>query len=205
VNESTKGVNHPYDIVIQNNLLYVANQVGYNVIEMSLDLQRSRVVASVINPRGLAFGSDGLLYVASESVGVVMVNVSSGTIVSIITADTPIGVVAYEDQVLFGTRGKDPAIYAWSIPHREIIYTMKHSKMDHPAGMAVWNDMLYVLSQSSKDLLAFDLQKAAYAGKVLDSVSVMRGGGGGEAEEEEETQGVDRVIAPETNNIENDR
>lgn len=135
-----------------------------------MGFKNARQVAVVSNPRGLTFGTDGLLYVASEKVGVVVFNVTTMQQVNVFGDIHPIDLVTYKDLIIYGVKGSKSAIHAWSTSKGSEQFMLTSDDLDHPAGMAIDGDTLYVLSQTTKQLLKWNLVTQQYLGVAIPNV-----------------------------------
>jgi len=168
---SKSKLSHPYSLVLKGSHLYVSDQDSGNIVKMPLDLSDSKVIAVVSNPRGMVFGNDGLLYVASQGLeSVVYINVTTEKSEGSFPASKPISLVPYEDLIIYGTRGKDTSIHGWSTTTKKDVWTMTNTNLLHAAGMVVDDAVLYVLSQETKALLLFDLNKQVFIGVMLSDL-----------------------------------
>jgi len=169
--KTTSKLEHPYGVVLRDDVLYVTDQDGSKVIQVQSSLNHSKSIVDVLNPRGLAFGKDGYLYVASQGLDqIVVVNATTGIIEDQISATKPVGVIAYNEYILFGTRGKSTDIEAFSTKSLKKEWKITNSNLNHAAGMAVDGNTLYVVSQETKQILSFDLVTQKYIGIVLDQL-----------------------------------
>jgi len=169
-NFTDQNLYHPYGITMSphGDALYVTNQDTQNIIRVAIDFASSSIFASLPIPRGLAFGADGYLYVASETSGILAYDTTTGKVVNTINAEKPIGVVAYKEYILFGCKSSDIKAYSTKTGKVEYSLTTPHDGIAHPAGLFVSGDTLYAVCQKKQLLLSFDLKKQKYIGKIVD-------------------------------------
>jgi len=172
--EDTTLMNHPFGIAISKDEYFISQQDGGSVIRVKTDLKSGKLLSDKVkDPRGLTIGPDGKLYVASATDVIFVVDLSSGSVVNSLKADKPIDVITYKHLILYGvrgTKGDSSFIIAYEPSKSRVVFNMTDSHLNHPAGMAVVGDILYVLSQTNMKLLSFDLVKQKFNGVIVDSL-----------------------------------
>ena len=117
---------------------------------------------------------NGNIWIAHEDLeGIVVVSVTSGKVVTIITVNSPIGLYRppKSDTVYCGCKSKQfggvvYAIDAYSyIIDSRLSYRSKH--MEHPTGITSYKDILYVAEQSQNDVHMFDIHSGEHLGKFV--------------------------------------
>jgi len=162
---------HPYGVAVDSakQILYVTNQNSNNLVAVSLATSTASVVASVANPRGVAFDPvGGYIYASSEDDNRVYVYNSAGKQINSISVTSPIGVYINGEFLYVSSKTSSAAVYAYSLSNLSLVQTYK-TPDNHPCGIVVYNSVLYVLGQQNGALYAFGLSDASYLGKIISS------------------------------------
>ena len=122
----------------------------------------------------------GTLWIANENLHRVIIVDSLGRYVARVKVKNPIGLlyVPEKDWVFVGSKksNKDTgAVYAVNVTSLEIMkkYTLLGgSTMDHPTGLAVYDDILYVAEQSMNVVLSFNVTSGRYIKQVIGKLNV---------------------------------
>ena len=112
------------------------------------------------------------ILIANEDLnGVAVVSSETGLISEIIPVEKPIGLFYDEhtDVVYIGSKSKkfSGAVYALDGLNLQILGIFAVEGMDHPAGIAVHGDVLFVCDQTQNIVVAFDTRTQEYLGIVV--------------------------------------
>lgn len=159
--------------------LYVTNQDDNTITTYN---SKGKYIASIYdfgdyNIRGLAYDSlTSILYIAVEGENTVYAydtitqyfNKSMNIDVSV-----PIGL--YLDPIshilyIGSNDASTPAVYSWSLSSLAWVQKYAHSSLQHPAGMVVYDKIVYVLSQDTLSLLTFHESSGAFIGTLVDNM-----------------------------------
>ena len=154
-----------------------SNSEGVSNPSPSNDNQRSSANPTYDNP--LVEGP-GTLWIANENLHRVIIVDNLGRFVARVKVKNPIGMlyVPEREWVLVGSKksNKDTgAVYAVNVTSLEIMkkYTLLGgSTMDHPTGLAVYEDILFVAEQSMNVVLSFNLTSGRYIKQVIGKLNV---------------------------------
>ena len=169
------GLNHPYGMAFARGVLYTGNQnsglvVGYN-INRTRGRVRAQRVAQVPNPRGLAFDREGRLWVASTSLGIVVLEPQRWSVVRRIAVRHPVGVTLdYANNVVYVGSVGDDCVYGFDGHSFRVIRTLRVPKpyvLGHPAGIAVVDNRVLVIEQRSRNLYVWDSTSGLFRGIAL--------------------------------------
>jgi len=163
---------HPFALTVsaKQDEYFVTQQNGGTVISVKSDLKTGNLVSDKTpDPRGIALGSDGFLYVAPKAGYIYILHPDTGKIYGSIAADVPISVLAYKDYIIYGTK-KRSEIYFWDTKKGKASFTLESSDLKHVAGLSVHNDTLFALSWEYKKLLSFDIEKQKYNGVIINKL-----------------------------------
>lgn len=121
--------------------------------------------------RGIARVND-TLWVANEDLGgVVIVSLATGVIYNIIVVKNPIGLHYDEvaDKVFVGSKNKHwrGAVYAIDPHLLRITSSYSTERMNHPAGITSYGDILYVGEQIRGDILMFSISTERFLGNLV--------------------------------------
>jgi len=156
---ASEGLSHPYGIAVDRTgtYVYVSNQDNDEIVEYYVHGQYENFFATVNQPRGLSFASDGNLYVASVGDDAVYGLDSSGNIVNEMDVTHPIDVRPFGNSSLVVSSDDGAGfVYIFDI-NGTLTGTLTHPQLGHPAGMAVDGNTLYVLAQKNFALFTFNL------------------------------------------------
>lgn len=99
--------------------------------------------------RGIAFDGQGLLYVANKQKGV-MVFDKNGYFLGQLPLNVPNPISVYyckdRNSIWVGSANKH-ALYEYDSTTWNVMQVIKHRRLKHPAGLVVYGDSLYVVSQ----------------------------------------------------------
>ena len=122
----------------------------------------------------------GTLWIANENLHRVIIVDSLGRFVARVKVKNPIGLlyVPEKDWVFVGSKKSNKetgAVYAVNVTSFEVMkkYTLLGgSTMDHPTGLAVYDDILYVAEQSMNVVLSFNVTSGRYIKQVIGKLNV---------------------------------
>lgn len=81
----------------------------------------------------------------------------------------PIGL--YIDPVshtlFIGSNGTPSTVLAYNLDTRALVQTFENSGLQHPAGLVVYQDQLYVISQTPETLMQFNVTSGEYVGTPI--------------------------------------
>lgn len=112
------------------------------------------------------------ILIANEDLnGVAVVSSETGLISEIIPVEKPIGLFydRHTDIVYIGSKSKKfgGAVYALDGLNLQVLGVFTLKDMDHPTGLTVHGDVLYVCDQSMNSILAFDTKTQEYLDTVV--------------------------------------
>ena len=175
---ATASLDHPYGLATGNGQLYVSSQNINTVNGYSLTDQSFSGVINNFNPdqiRGLAYNTKlNLLYVADKDAN--MVQAWSTATNSIDTAHSiasndPIGLYYHETSgKLFIGSSADNSVVLWNPATQAIEQTFTDTNLQHPAGIAVSGDALFVISQTANSLLQFAISTGSLVGVIASNL-----------------------------------
>jgi DNA-binding beta-propeller fold protein YncE len=116
----------------------------------------------VSEPRGLAFDANGYFYLAHKQLGIVVFDHDdSYAMVGVMEEYKSCIGVTYDPvtNTIFTGSSKTHTVYQFeAFPSLKLVKTFsaKHS-LKHPAGIAVYDDKLYVASQGTNSIVTFDV------------------------------------------------
>lgn len=107
--------------------------------------------------RGVAVDGFGRLYVANKDRGL-MVFDQAGVLLTILPVYLPISVYYCEPRssIWVGSAGKH-RLYEYGIAKWDLVQTIYHKDLAHPAGLVTFGDSLFVVSQQKNKLLQFSM------------------------------------------------
>jgi len=177
---------HPYGLVVWNEVLYISNQVSNAIIRFytsnSEPVPLPPALANSSYPpgtfavlkkgslRGIAVDKKaGKLYIANND-NSVSVYLADGSIFKVLKVDTPIGLfMDHPSGTLYvGSNAKAGSfVYAYSAENWKLLQVYQDINLQHPAGIAVYNDTLYVVSQTNRILVSFDVPTGRFREVVI--------------------------------------
>jgi len=180
-----KAMEHPYGIALgPDGYIYVSSQDTFTVLRFQLDgspgprpkaikkedTSKKMAGAFVVFPagedvRGITFDEKGTLYVSNKVHGVMMFD-RDGFQIGLIEVEKPIGLLysTERESVFIGsTQGHHSQVLEYNV-HDHTLKATYHAKgyLNHPAGMVVYKDTLYAVSQSDGTIIEFNLNKGKY-------------------------------------------
>jgi len=163
---------HPYGLVQHNDgNIYVSNQDLNTVVGFTSNTNYTSITYNIPAPRGIAI-THNKLYAASKQNNCIMIfDLISSRYIGPIQVHIPIGVTIVNDIIYVGS-SKDNVVYAFdSETHKQVqVFRTPNSALDHPAGMSVDGDILYVLGQANKQVLRFNIRTGGYLGKLIQNL-----------------------------------
>lgn len=160
------GLAHPYGIAYDHvdKLIYVSNQDNNSISVYTLDRRYLHSISVPGSPRGIAFDDiTKHLYVAVDNDHAVYIYNSSGVqLPHQLAVTNPIGVFIADSS----TCSSDRLIYVSSndnsqpkvcVFDQSLIQVDQYTTPEHPAGLFVDSEYLYVLVQNDRQLLRFHL------------------------------------------------
>jgi DNA-binding beta-propeller fold protein YncE len=166
---STQSLDHPYGItqgLVNDELfVWVSNQDTYDIIQYSSNGTYIQTL-SLFNQdalRGIAFDQNKqVLYIADETQNAVLAyDAVNNQLVSSLSIPITSPVGLYIDPVSYilyiGSKNKHNSLVgAFSLSDRSFLYNYSDSTLEHPAGIALYQDQLFVLGQKAGTLLVFN-------------------------------------------------
>jgi outer membrane protein assembly factor BamB len=116
--------------------------------------------------RGIAISSTGSVYVADEASGMVRVLNSDGSASTQYPVTTPIGLLLDEPTGRLFVSSNSGPVYALRLSNGEVLTKYTSNEVSHSTGMALYGSKLYVLSQNTQTLVAFDANSGAFLGTL---------------------------------------
>ncbi|KEG04054.1 conserved Plasmodium protein, unknown function [Plasmodium vinckei vinckei] len=171
-NQSNPLMIHPYGIKKHDDYFYISSQNTGTVLRFdiedgelgpskdSLKNTHNGVVVKLNQfeeIRGLDFDHLGRCYVSNKQVGVQVYD-KNFNLIKIIPMFSPISVLFNNanNRILVGS-SKSHDIKEYDTQNFELIKTIKHPLLKHVAGMVIYKDSLFVISQRKNKLLEFSL------------------------------------------------
>jgi len=176
---------HPYGVSINDDIFYVSNQDTNSLLRYSLASGKPLPLPIALKnsayppgtfaimkkgtARGITLDGEKRLYVANDLDGVIVYNISSGYINHTIEIPRPIGLFYdFITNLLYvGSDDTNPTVISFVLPSMNLKQVFSDSKMTHPSGILVYNEILYVLSNDNKKLIAFDVATGKKIGTII--------------------------------------
>ena len=145
--------------------------------------------------RGSKAEPQGQLWVANQDLDMVVAVDHLGRFIGQVPVPNPIGLTFCPDQALVfvgskkGNQGNPGAVFAIDPATRAVVRTYQlpatEGTLDHPAGLSVHGNTLYVAEQTANAVLAFDIPSGRFVKVVVDlNAYAALGVGQGEAIEQ---------------------
>jgi len=169
---ASNGFSHPYGIAysVANSTFYVTNQNADNVIMFNaLQPNSPLTFAAVGSPRGIAVDpKTRRVLVASEKSQSVEIFSASGTKQQTLSLGyEPIGVYINGRTLYVASKTSGAESYNLDTLARLNVYS--HSTLGHGTGMAVYNEVFYILGQDTGVLCSFIEHTGQYLGTLVTS------------------------------------
>ncbi len=149
--------------VIANNDMDVVDHqlLGYNYDDVS-DIQNKSIIRT-------------MLWIANEDIdGILVIDESTGLAQHILTVHNPIHLMFHgkTQQVFASSKRKHwrGAVFAINPHSMKVIGAYSTNEMDHPTGLAIYENILYVGVQERANIIKFDLKTKKYLGVVVKNV-----------------------------------
>lgn len=123
----------------------------------------------VDTPRGVATDVRGNVYVCSKGQGGVQVFDGSGRNIGFISKSNPIGVHTNGDWVYVSSGDQDSHVEAFNATTRKSLWTANFASQ-HGAGLAIVNNVLYVVDQDSYGIIKLDALSGKYLGTFVTNL-----------------------------------
>lgn len=174
---------HPYGLSLDNstNEIYATTQNTFKVLRfdsqtgtpLGLHGDKNGVFANLTadDLRGMEHGYVGgvlNLFVADKQKGVLIYS-ATGTLLEVINVTNAVGlkfITTTTDNKLYIGSSTDDAVYEYSFASKKLTRKFTSSSLDHPAGVTVFEDTLFVLNQKGKTLQTYNLT----TGKFIDDI-----------------------------------
>lgn len=125
-------------------------------------------VRSIVNIR------TNLLVANEDYNGILVVSINTGLVSEIIPVDKPVGLHydKHKDILFVGSKSQKygGVVYALDGKNYEIIKAYTFSKMTHPTGITLYDDVLYVGEQNTNAIVKFDVKSGEYLGVVIANI-----------------------------------
>mmetsp|Transcript_26320 Transcript_26320/g.42634 ORF Transcript_26320/g.42634 Transcript_26320/m.42634 type:complete len:398 (-) Transcript_26320:170-1363(-) len=174
------GLNHPYGVTFRHGKVYATNQNTDVVVRFKIDdglEPEAETFAKVRNPRGLTFDRFGRLWVCSTKDGVSILDGETGKELHRIDVKHPVGIASdpHTGMIYVGSYHKKKpskiiAISPVDFEQKLILQVPKPYRMQHPAGLVISNDRLFVVAQEERMLYAWNLLDGSFKGAVLKNL-----------------------------------
>ncbi|CRG97784.1 conserved Plasmodium protein, unknown function [Plasmodium gallinaceum] len=177
---------HPYGIKRKDEYFYVSSQntgtvLRFNVnngkLDKSLNSKKNNSDGVVVKLhkndeiRGIDFDNYGKCYVANKQTGVQVYD-ENFNLLKIIPVLSPISIVydSRNSHILVGS-SKSHDIKEYDIHNYELIKVVKHPLLRHVAGISIYGDSIFVVSQKKNKLLEFSLSTSLLKNIIVDDLS----------------------------------
>ncbi|KAI4834935.1 hypothetical protein MKS88_005615 [Plasmodium brasilianum] len=177
---------HPYGIKKNNDYFYISSQNTGTVLRFHIDsgklgqsinsykgLSDGLVVKLNNNDeiRGIDFDNLGKCYVSNKQAGVQIYD-KDFNLIKIIPVFSPISILfdSTNNHILVGS-SKTHDIKEYDVNNFELIKVIKHPLLKHVAGITIYQDSLFVVSQKKNKLLEFSLTTALLKRVLVDDFS----------------------------------
>lgn len=168
---------HPYGIAMhpEDPHVYVSNQGTGDITRYTLDglPTQDPVFVHIEDPRAIAFDQHSNLWVCDKNTTSVKKINANGTVTKSLTIVNPIGLAIHEDLVFVSSDNgpDDSVVFAFHTSTYALIKTFRGptGSIHHPCGLVIDGptDSLYVMSQSARQIVRFNLSTSTYVGPVL--------------------------------------
>ncbi|CRH02644.1 conserved Plasmodium protein, unknown function [Plasmodium relictum] len=177
---------HPYGIKRKDEYFYVSSQNTGTVLRFHisngklgepLKSKKSNSDGLVIKLhkneeiRGIDFDNYGKCYVANKQSGVQVYD-EDFNLIKVIPILSPISVLydSRNSHIMVGS-SKSHDIKEYDIHNYELIKTIKHPLLRHVAGISIYGDSIFVVSQKKNKLLEFSLSTSLLKNIIVDDLS----------------------------------
>lgn len=177
---------HPYGIKKYNDYFYVSSQNTGTVLRFNvengqlgepIDLYKNTSQGLVIKfnnndeIRGLDFDSTGKCFVSNKQVGVQIYD-TNFKLIKILPVFSPISILfnSTNNHILVGSSTTHD-IKEYDVNNFELIKVIKHPLLKHVAGINIYEDSLFVVSQKKNKLLEFSLSSSLLKSITIDGFS----------------------------------
>ena len=176
----TANLDHPYGVAIGlyggEYAVFASNQDTYQVTAYSLNGTYLGLVYDLgqDNVRGIAYDAlNQILYIADEDASIVYgysVKTNSLDPNFQVSMDSPVGVYTNGQFLFVGTKSGN-YVNAYSLQAGNAFYrTFNSSDLSHAAGIASYDDQLFVISQNNNQVLEFSISTGDYFGIVISNL-----------------------------------
>lgn len=178
---------HPYGIKNHKDYFYVSSQntssllrfhISDGMIGPSVEAMKQYNVPGLVvkfpkneEIRGIDFDSFGRCYVANKQVGIQVYD-EDFNLLKTIPAYFPISVIYIPSSkhIVVGS-SKSHDIKEYDVHNFELIKTIKHPLLKHVAGISVYDDSIFVVSQKKNKVLEFSLSTSLLKNTIVDDLS----------------------------------